>query len=96
MLVAEPEAAAVYWQVRGCVPGARFTVVDAGGGTVDITTLEVTDEATLDQIGFQAGGKLGSRALNTRFREVLLSHLRQEHEWQLTQRPPIPMTGRRS
>ena len=31
MLVAEPEAAAVYWQVRGCVPGARFTVVDAGG-----------------------------------------------------------------
>ena len=87
MLVAEPEAAAVYWQVRGCVPGARFTVVDAGGGTVDITTLEVTDEATLDQIGFQAGGKLGSRALNTRFREVLLSHLRQEHEWQLTTSP---------
>ena len=87
MLVAEPEAAAVYWQVQGLAPGARFTVVDAGGGTVDITTLEVTDDATLEQIGFQAGGKLGSRTLNARFIDMVLSQLVEKHGWQFTTSP---------
>jgi hypothetical protein len=34
ILVPEPEAAALYWQVEGTAVGGRFTVVDAGGGTV--------------------------------------------------------------
>ena len=40
------------------MPKERFTVIDAGGGTVDITTLQVNDDSSLDQIGFQAGGKI--------------------------------------
>jgi hypothetical protein len=87
MLVAEPEAAAVYWQVQGQQLGERFTVVDAGGGTVDISTLEVTDDDTLDQIGFQAGGRLGSSFLDSRFKEMLWSRLAKEHDWHRTTSP---------
>jgi hypothetical protein len=81
MLLAEPEAAAIYCQATGAAPGERFTIIDAGGGTVDITTLEVNRESRLSQIGFHAGGNLGSRFLNTKFREMLLDRLVLQHGW---------------
>jgi hypothetical protein len=81
LLLAEPEAAAIYCQATGAAPGERFTIIDAGGGTVDITTLEVNHESRLSQIGFHAGGKLGSRFLNTKFREMLLDRLVLQHGW---------------
>jgi hypothetical protein len=81
MLLAEPEAAAIYCQLEGTAPGERFTVIDAGGGTVDITTLEVDKDSRLRQIGFHGGGKLGSRFLNAKFREMLLGRLALQPGW---------------
>ena len=88
ILVAEPEAAALYAKADR-EPGERFTIVDAGGGTVDITTLQVNDDYTLDQIGLQAGGKFGSRILNDKFRERLLRRLRESYGWQKNASPNL-------
>ena len=51
-------------------------------GTVDITTLQVNDDSSLDQIGFQAGGKFGSRILNRKFSDMVRKRLIDEHGWQ--------------
>ena len=57
--------------------GRRFVVCDAGGGTVDLITYEVTKVDTLElrEVTEGTGGKCGSSMLNKRFRR----HLKQTH-----------------
>ncbi|WP_405166429.1 Hsp70 family protein [Nocardia sp. NBC_01499] len=86
-LIYEPEAAAYYVRVSGIKPvgidgaplpdmndpGARFVVVDCGGGTVDITTYQVEDDGGLGEIGKPTGGLLGSLILNKAFQQRILT-----------------------
>lgn len=90
LLTLEPEAAAVYCQAhlarvvgassRGqrqtVGPGARFMVVDCGGGTVDITAFQVSASAYGDErmveIGKVSGGKFGSEYINEKFIATVL------------------------
>jgi hypothetical protein len=57
--------------------GRRFVVCDAGGGTVDLITYEVTsvNKLELKEVTEGTGGKCGSSMLNKRFRR----HLKQTH-----------------
>ena len=87
VIALEPEVAALYcyFQREGAdfwLPGSRFAVIDAGGGTVDITTFAVRDDYSLDQIGFRAGGKLGSRFLNERFFGLVWKRLEEKLGWE--------------
>jgi molecular chaperone DnaK (HSP70) len=75
------EAAALY-TLKNLSPsalqlGRRFVVCDAGGGTVDLITYEVTkvDNLELKEVTEGTGGKCGSSMLNKRFRR----HLKQTH-----------------
>lgn len=80
-LISEPEAAALY-TLKSLSPstlelGRRFVVCDAGGGTVDLITYEVTklNKLELKEVTEGTGGKCGSSMLNKRFRR----HLKQTH-----------------
>src|ERR1035438_10401807 len=80
-LVREPEAAALHCLVRGAyvvdsrrepaitkLPrGARYMIVDCGGGTIDISAYEVDGYRRLRQIGKMFGGTFGSEFLNRAF-----------------------------
>ncbi|MEZ0114636.1 molecular chaperone DnaK (HSP70) [Catenulispora sp. EB89] len=63
LIAVEPEVAALYARQAGEAklnePGSRFMVVDAGGGTVDLTSYEVAP-AGLTEIGLSTGGKHGA------------------------------------
>lgn len=54
-------------------PGRKFVVCDAGGGTVDLITYEVTrvDKIEVKEVTAGTGGKCGSSMLNKRFRRFL-------------------------
>jgi len=68
-LVYEPEAAAIYCFEEAEMPmrtGTRFTVVDAGGGTVDLTSYVVI-EGGLEEIGVGTGRPCGGRLVDLRF-----------------------------
>jgi hypothetical protein len=75
-LALEPEAAALYCIVKGdktlTVPGCRFLVIDAGGGTVDITSYQVEHGPRLSQLATPTGDKAGSEYLNKFFIEDIL------------------------
>uniref|UniRef100_A0A8H7TU91 Uncharacterized protein n=1 Tax=Bionectria ochroleuca TaxID=29856 RepID=A0A8H7TU91_BIOOC len=80
-LISEPEAAALY-TLKNLSPGTlqlgkKFVVCDAGGGTVDLITYEVTrvDKLELKEVTEGTGGRCGSSMLNKRFRR----HLKQTH-----------------
>ncbi|WP_143662397.1 Hsp70 family protein [Streptomyces sp. f51] len=76
LLSLEPEAAAHYARVSGArtgddgpplmAPGARFMVVDCGGGTVDITAYQNDQDGKMIEIGRSLGDRLGSDFLNRR------------------------------
>ncbi|MEI5100941.1 Hsp70 family protein [Streptomyces sp. PmtG] len=80
LLTLEPEAAAHYALLTGAAPrgakagsggklmqpGARFMVVDCGGGTVDITAYQNDADGKLIEIGRSLGDRLGSDFLNRR------------------------------
>lgn len=75
------EAAALY-TLKHASPsslqvGRRFVVCDAGGGTVDLISYEVTsvDRLQVKEVTEGTGGKCGSAMLNMRFRR----HLKQMH-----------------
>ncbi|MFI1768976.1 Hsp70 family protein [Streptomyces sp. NPDC020800] len=88
LLSLEPEAAAHYARVSGVrivgdhdgpgsdllAPGARFMVVDCGGGTVDITAYENDAEGKMIEIGRSIGDRFGSDFLNRAFEK---DHLRE-------------------
>ncbi|MFB7852670.1 Hsp70 family protein [Streptomyces sp. NPDC056053] len=80
LLSLEPEAAAHYARLTGASPrgetasaggqlmqpGARFMVVDCGGGTVDITAYQNDADGKMIEIGRSLGDRLGSDFLNRR------------------------------
>ncbi|MFJ5712840.1 Hsp70 family protein [Streptomyces sp. NPDC093105] len=76
LLSLEPEAAAHYARVSGTrpggsgpalmAPGARFMVVDCGGGTIDITAYQNDEDGKMIEIGRSLGDRLGSDFLNRR------------------------------
>lgn len=81
-LLPEPAAAALYCQEKDSKsglsrlePGKRFLVVDAGGGTVDVTTHEVMPDLNLREVIPAAGGPYGASAINEEFRAYLRTRL---------------------
>src|SRR5262249_25536748 len=70
-LAQEPAAAALYCLAKGearlRAPGTHFMVVDAGGGTVDITSYLVDDTGRLSELARPSGTKRGSEYLNNAF-----------------------------
>jgi hypothetical protein len=86
-LVLEPEAAALHCLEQeqqadpdhtALQPGTRFMVVDAGGGTVDITVHEVGPEGGLEEVVAGGGGLHGSMYVDQAFHEHLQSKLGKE------------------
>ncbi|NEO54685.1 MAG: HSP70 family protein [Okeania sp. SIO3B5] len=79
LLVLEPEAAAVHCQQvmlgrnesAPLVGGKTIMIVDAGGGTVDITVHEVVKDRGLDELIPPGGGLHGSKYVDQSFREFL-------------------------
>lgn len=78
LLVLEPEAAAVHCQQEmlrqnqgSLESGKTIMIVDAGGGTVDITVHEVQMGAGLDELVPCSGGLHGSKYVDKNFREFL-------------------------
>lgn len=83
----EPEAASLYCHqipVERCVskttslasfgPGKRYLVLDAGGGTVDITVHEVTRRGDLKELHKASGGAWGGTKVDDAF-EAFLTEL---------------------
>jgi molecular chaperone DnaK (HSP70) len=76
ILALEPEAAAMYCQERDqheLKEGSRFMVVDAGGGTVDITVHEVLPGKKLREVATGTGGACGSTYVDRYFVNEFLS-----------------------
>lgn len=79
----EPEAAAVYYTTAeanppddpkrdfdrslATGPGTTNMIVDMGGGTVDITTIEVNKDGTMRQIHMAKGGPAGGQKVDEKF-----------------------------
>ena len=76
VLAQEPAAAALYCKAKGetmlSTPGTRFMVVDAGGGTVDITSYQVAEDGKLNELAPAAGARTGSDFINQAFLEDVL------------------------
>ena len=92
-LVIEPEAAAQHcWDHPAfagiATPGSRFVVVDAGSGTVDITSYRVlgtVEEPRLAELSRATGGKLGASYVDAQFLGPMLQgRLGVEDRWRLT------------
>ncbi len=80
LLVLEPEAAAVHCQEREKAQlqiGTRFMVIDSGGGTVDITAYEVSEEG-LKELIEGGGGAHGSVFIDKEFLKFLKERLTPE------------------
>ncbi len=81
LLVLEPEAAAVHCQAgisSEMGPGTCFMVIDAGGGTVDITVHKVVEsmgskELVLDEVTEGTGDTYGSIYVDREFQKYLIS-----------------------
>ena len=82
IIVLEPEAAALFCLeqeqqtgtgVSQLQAGTRFMVVDAGGGTVDITVHEVgSNGAWLEEVIAGGGGLFGAKNVDQSFRQYLV------------------------
>jgi molecular chaperone DnaK (HSP70) len=81
LFVFEPEAAAIYCQdtedldLSHQPPGTRFMVVDAGGGTVDITVQEIQKNGGLSEVIEGDGGPYGSTYVDAEFKKYLMGKL---------------------
>ncbi|KAI0840408.1 actin-like ATPase domain-containing protein [Hypoxylon sp. FL0890] len=88
VLIKEPEAAALYTlhlHKRAMNVGDAFLVCDAGGGTVDLITYEVTNLSPaleLVEVVPGSGGMAGSLVLNNRFTERV-RNLVGDKQWEL-------------
>ncbi len=78
ILVLEPEAAALHCQqqdsgtgLSDLRPGTRFMIVDAGGGTVDVTVHELGTGGWLEEVVPADGGRFGSINLDRAFQQHL-------------------------
>lgn len=77
-LVLEPEAAALYCLHKDAASGvsqlqagSRFMIVDAGGGTIDLTVHEVTRGGGLDEVIQSSGKMCGSTTIDSAFKRYL-------------------------
>jgi molecular chaperone DnaK (HSP70) len=77
LLAQEPAMAALYCKARGNAllntPGTRFLVIDAGGGTVDVSCYQVAETGGLVELAPAAGATTGSDFLNVAFLEEILA-----------------------
>lgn len=92
LLVLEPEAAAIYCQERDQAQlesKKRFMVVDCGGGTVDITSHQVSPQGGLDEIAEGTGGPYGSTYVDQEFRKYLGRKLTAEALTRYEEEDPI-------
>ncbi|KAL5016488.1 hypothetical protein ScPMuIL_006077 [Solemya velum] len=86
VIALEPEAASVFCShipmlrtfddrgdtYREFVHGEQYVVLDAGGGTVDITVHEVKDDRSLRELSRASGGAWGGDSVNEEFRLKLI------------------------
>ena len=86
ILILEPEAAAIAFlesKTENISTGSRFMIVDAGGGTVDLTVHEIDGEY-LKEVVRGSGGACGSTFLDRRFvhymRELIGNEIYEEME----------------
>ncbi|GIQ81679.1 heat shock protein 70 family protein [Kipferlia bialata] len=84
LLVAEPEAAAVYCRDKGgqyeMQEGETFMVVDAGGGTVDLTVHTLQD-GLLAEVARGHGDTCGAAFVNDAFMQHVRHQLRDEDDY---------------
>ncbi|XP_038154118.1 heat shock 70 kDa protein 12A-like [Cyprinodon tularosa] len=52
-------------------PGTRYTVVDCGGGTIDMTVHEVQDGGALKELHKATGNNLGGQTVDRKFKQFL-------------------------
>ncbi|XP_061183641.1 heat shock 70 kDa protein 12A-like [Saccostrea echinata] len=84
MIALEPEAASLFCKylpieklqgaeggISAFKPGSRYLVLDAGGGTVDITVHEVQFNGTLKELDKASGGAWGGTRVDQSFKEML-------------------------
>lgn len=84
MIALEPEAASLFCKylpieklqgseggISAFKPGSRYLVLDAGGGTVDITVHEVQCNGTLKELDKASGGAWGGTRVDESFKEML-------------------------
>ncbi|XP_052721737.1 uncharacterized protein LOC128192798 isoform X3 [Crassostrea angulata] len=83
-LALEPEAAAIY-VVKGAKtvfgkesvttvkPGTKIMVADLGGGTADMTVLELNEDKTMKQLHRSFGGSWGGNLINQKIWEIMCS-----------------------
>lgn len=84
MIALEPEAASLFCKylpieklqgseggIGAFKPGSRYLVLDAGGGTVDITVHEVQFNGTLKELDKASGGAWGGTRVDESFKEML-------------------------
>ena len=73
-LVEEPVAAAFFASREGGARDGRTMIIDAGGGTLDVSILEVHDDATRFVLHASGGHELGG----DQFTKVIERHLREK------------------
>jgi molecular chaperone DnaK (HSP70) len=77
LLAQEPAVAALYCKAKGDAmlgtPGTRFLVIDAGGGTVDVSCYQVADGGDLRELAPADGAETGSDFLNVAFLNEILT-----------------------
>ncbi|XP_061164251.1 uncharacterized protein LOC133173280 [Saccostrea echinata] len=81
MLALEPEVASVYVkeiqierqadELSKYRPGKKFLVMDLGGGTADLTAMEVARDGSLKQLFRACGGDWGGNKINDNFVKLL-------------------------
>jgi molecular chaperone DnaK (HSP70) len=79
LLVLEPEAASRFCQFRfeastdsfKMPPGTQYMIVDAGGGTVDITAHRILSDGNLAELIPASGGNWGGNEVNKLFESSL-------------------------
>nr|XP_034311452.1 heat shock 70 kDa protein 12A-like [Crassostrea gigas] len=77
----EPEAAFIYFRhvkapestnpMGVFKPGSKYLFLDAGGGTVDITVLEVKNNGDIKELHRSSDGELGGSSVDTAFKRAL-------------------------
>ncbi|KAL3878941.1 hypothetical protein ACJMK2_031265 [Sinanodonta woodiana] len=86
LIALEPEAASLYCRriplelkesggtssIVPLSPGTRYIVVDAGGGTIDITIHEVLEDGNVKEIHKATGGAWGGQEVDKAFKQFLI------------------------
>ncbi|XP_061164989.1 heat shock 70 kDa protein 12B-like [Saccostrea echinata] len=84
ILALEPEAASIYCRLLPLTklegsndigvfkPGSKYLVLDAGGGTVDITVHKVRNDGSLEELEKASGGDWGGTCVDMTFKQTLM------------------------